>query len=93
MKDTNFAIKMLVKIIIFIVVSVVTLILFKNPVLTNEIAMGQMTNSDELYLLMETHNKVKQYTSIVYGCIVGILAGTVVYDIENFKKNKGENEE
>ena len=93
MNDRTFAIKMIVKAIIFIVISAIVLIIFQNPVITNEIALGQMSNSDELYLLMEAHNKVKQYTSIVYGCLVGILAGTVVYDIENFKKNKGENEE
>ena len=93
MNNRTFAIKMIVKAIVLIVISVIALIIFQNPVITNEIALGQMSNSDELYLLMEAHNKVKQYTSIVYGCLVGILAGTVVYDIENFNKNKGENEE
>lgn len=93
MRTKSFTIKIVVKAIIFAIASIIMFIIFNNPVITNEIALGQMDNSDELYLLMETYNKVKQYALIAYGCISALVVGTAIYDIDNFKNNKGENEE
>ena len=94
MTTKRFIIKTTIKIIIYAIISTVALSLLTNPIITNELAMGQMENSNELYLLMETYNKVRPFISIIYGLITAIFAGTTIFDTYKFiktKKNKGEN--
>ena len=82
MNTTRFTMRFLTKIIIFASVSIIALILWSaNPIITNEMAMGQMENSNELYMVMETYNRVKLIISIIYGCIATWFVGTTIYDI------------
>jgi hypothetical protein len=65
-----------------------------GPIITNELALTQMENSNELYMLMESYNKLRPILSIVYGLIASVFVGTTIYDIWQFiktKTNKGEN--
>ena len=94
MTTKRFIIKITTKIIIYAIISTIALSLLTNPIITNDLALGQMENSNELYLLMETYNKVKPFISIIYGCITALFAGTTIHDTYKFiktKKNKGEN--
>jgi hypothetical protein len=53
-----------------------------------------MEHSNELYMLMDTYNKVRPFISIIYGFITVMFAGTTIRDTYNFiktKTNKGEN--
>ena len=90
----KFIIKTTTKIIIYAIISTIALSLLTNPIITNELALGQMENSNELYLLMDTYNKIRPFISIIYGLITLLFAGTTICDIYKFiqtKKNKGEN--
>ena len=94
MNTKRFIIKTAIKIIIYTIISTIALSLLTNPIITNDLALSQMENSNELYLLMETYNKVKPFISIIYGLITALFAGTTIYDIYKFiktKTNKGEN--
>ena len=94
MSTKRFIYKITVKIIIFIIFSAIASTLLYGPIITNEIALTQMENSNELYMLMETYNKLRPILSIVYGLITGVFIGTTIYDICKFiktKTNKGEN--
>ena len=94
MTTKKFIIKTTIKILIYAIISTIVVSLLTNPIITNELAIGQMENSNELYLLMETYNKVKHFVSIIYWLIAVLFAGTTIYDIYKFintKKNKGEN--
>lgn len=94
MTTKRFIIKTATKIIIYAIISTIALSLLTNPVITNELALGQMENSNELYLLMETYNKVRPFISIIYGLITALFAVTTIGDTYKFiktKKNKGEN--
>lgn len=94
MTTKKFIIRTVVKVLIYAIISTIALSLLTNPVINNELALGQMENSNELYLLMETYNKVKPFVSIVYGLITAWFAGDTIYDTYKFmktKKNKGEN--
>lgn len=94
MTTKKFIIKTVVKIIIYAIISTIALSLLTNPIITNDLALGQMENSNELYLLMETYNKVKPFISIIYGLITVAFAGTTIFDTYKFiktKTNKGEN--
>ena len=94
MSTKKFIVKTAIKVIIYAIISTVALSLLTSPIITNELAIGQMQNSNELYMLMETYNEVKHFISIIYGLITAFFVGTTVYDIYKFiktKTNKGEN--
>jgi hypothetical protein len=94
MTTKKFIIKTGIKIIIYAILSTIALSLLNSPVITNEIALTQMENSNELYMLMDTYNKVRPFISIIYGFVTVLFAGTTISDTYNFiktKTNKGEN--
>lgn len=90
----KFIIRTSIKILAYAIISTIAISLLTNPIITNELAMLQMENSNELYLLMDTYNKVRPFISIIYGLITALFVGTTIYDIYKFIKtkiNKGEN--
>lgn len=94
MSTKKFIIKTAIKVLLYAIISTIALSLLTNPIINNELALGQMENSNELYLLMDTYNKVRPFISIIYGLITTLLVGTTIHDIYKFiklKKNKGEN--
>lgn len=94
MTTKKFIIKTTIKVLIYAIISTIVAYLLTNPIINNDLALGQMENSNELYLLMETYNKIKHFVSIIYGLITGWFAGSTIYDVYNFIKtkiNKGEN--
>lgn len=94
MTTKKFIIKTVIKILAYAIISTIALSLLTNPVINNELAMGQMENSNELFLLMETYNKLKPFVSIIYWFITALFAGTTIHDTYKFfknKYNKGEN--
>jgi len=94
MNAKKFIIRIAIKVLVYAIISTITLNLLTNPIITNELALGQMQNSNELYLLMDTYNKVRPFISIIYGLITALFAGTIIHDIYKFiktKTNKGEN--
>lgn len=95
MTTKKFIIRTVVKVLIYAIISTIAMSLLTSPVITNEVALGQMQNSNEAYLLMESYNKTTPFISIIYGCITALFVGTTIYDIYKFIKtkiNKGENE-
>lgn len=92
----KFITKTAVKTVIFAVISVIALSLLQSPVISNNIAMGQMENSDALYILWDTYNKIQPIVSVIYSLIVLWFVGTVGYDVYKFIaqkiKEKKENE-
>lgn len=94
MSTKKFIIKIAIKVIAYAILSTIALSLLTNPIINNELALGQMQNSNELYLLMETYNKVRPYISVIHGFITALFAATTIGDIYKFiktKTNKGEN--
>lgn len=94
MSTKKFIIKTVIKVLIYAIISTIVLSLLNNPIISNNIALGQMQNDDALFVLMETYNKVSPFISIIYSCITALFVGTTVYDIYKFiktKQNKGEN--
>ena len=94
MSTKKFIIKITIKILVYAITSTIAISLLTNPIISNELALGQMQNSNELYLLMETYNKLRPFISIIYGLVTAWFAGTTIYDTYKFIKtrtNKGEN--
>lgn len=94
MGEMRFTIKLVCKIVLYVIISVIALnFILADPIISNELALGQMENSNELYLLMETYNRNRNIASVIYGLITTLFVGTTIYDIYKFintKENKGE---
>ena len=92
MSPTKFTVKIIVKIVIVAIVSMIICTL-NSPIITNELALTQMENSNKLYLIVEAYNRVQHIISVIYGCITTLLVGSTICDIYKFisTQNKGEN--
>lgn len=90
MNTKNFITRTVVKVIAFAIITTIALSLLNSPVITNEIALGQMENSNELYILMEAYNQTKHFTLVIYGCVATIFTGTIIYDIYKFIQTKAK---
>lgn len=90
MSTKKFAIRMIINIVALIILTVIMCFVFANTVITNDIALGQMNNSNEAYLLMTYYNQVRTTMSIIYSCMSALIVGSIIYDIYKFTKNKGE---
>lgn len=94
MTTKKFIIQTTIKVLVYAIISTVALNLLTSPIITNELALGQMQNSNELYVLMDTYNNVRPFITIIYGLITALFAVTTIHDTYRFiktKKNKGEN--
>ena len=92
MSTKKFIIKTVIKIVAFAIISTIALTLLQSPIISNEIALGQMENSNEMFILMDSYNKVMPIISVIYDCVAVGFAATVIYDTYKFikTKNKGE---
>ena len=88
MNSRKFVMGIIIKSCIYAIITIIVLNLSYNPIITNELAMTQMENSNELYLLMEAVNKTKHYISIIYGCVTMFFGATIIYDIYKLTKTK-----
>lgn len=84
----QFVMKTATKIILFaVLVMIITgLTLPVGYVISNEIAMAQMENSNEAYILMSTYNNIKHIAGYAWGIIVGVFVCGIVRDIYKFVK-------
>ena len=88
MSTKRFIITTTIKIIAFAIISTVAMTLLESPIISNNIALGQMENSDTLFMLMEIYNKVRPFVEVIYGCITVLFVSTVAYDTYKFIKTK-----
>lgn len=94
MTTKKFIITTVVNVLIYAIISTVVLSLLTNHIITNELALGQMQNSNEPYLLMVVYNKIRPFITIIYGLITALFVGVTICDTYKFiktKTNKGEN--
>lgn len=94
MTTKKFIIKTAIKVFIYAIIATLAFSFLTGPIITNELALGQMENSNELYLLMESYNKIKPTISVIYGFVTVFFAWSIAEDTYKFiqsKKNKGEN--
>lgn len=91
MSTKKYVFNLISKTFILAIISIIVFnYLLANPIISNELALEQMTNSNEMYVLVQAYDKVKPVILIVYSCITALLAGTAIYDTFKFI-NKGEN--
>ena len=92
----QFVKKMVKKVMIFTILMIAVTAVGQSfaTIVTNELAMAQMENSNEMYMLMNTYNKLRPIVNLVYAFIVSYFIGTIARDIHKFVKTiKTENTE
>ena len=87
------------RIVVFTVLMIIVSAVLQSvsPVVSNQMALGQMQNSDEMFVLMETYNKVRPITNAAKVGIILWFTCTIARDTYTFVKltkienKKGEN--
>lgn len=99
MTTKKFVIKTIRKCVVFTLMMIVVGAIGQSvsPIASNQMALGQMQNSDEMYILMDTYNKVRPIVSVAFAGIILWFTSTIARDIYKFVKtintteNKKEN--
>lgn len=84
----QFVKKMIKKVMVFTILMIIVTAVGQSisPVMTNNLTLTQMQNSNEMYMLMNTYNKLRPIVNIVYVFIVSYFMGTIARDIHKFIK-------
>jgi hypothetical protein len=64
----------------------------EQPIITNEIAMGQMQNDDTMFVIMDMYNRLKPVFSTAYTLAIILFVCTLGRDTYKFVKNNNNNE-
>lgn len=88
----HFTKKMIKKTVIFIVLMVILSAIGQSvsPIVSNSMALTQMQNSNEMYMLMNTYNKVRPIINLVYVFVVSYFIGNISRDVYKFVKTVSE---
>lgn len=92
MKLKKFITKTAAKVILFACVMIVTMSIIQSPIITNEVALAQMYNSNEAHILMSMWPKIRQISIILCAGITILFASNIACDTYKFVKNIKKNE-
>ena len=85
-------VKSVVKVLIIVLLLVTVSALSALPMINNQLAMGQLENSNTAYIVWSTYNKMKSAIDATLYCISALIIGTIAVDVHKFVKNKNNNE-
>ena len=88
MRTKHFLMRIATKVILLLAISIIAFTVLKSPIITNEIALGQMTNSNDLFLTFDLYNKLSPVITVVYSVIILFFIGSTGFDIYKFFKEK-----
>lgn len=80
----RFIFRMVVRSII--VVAIMVMLSVMQPVITNDIALGQMQNSDEAFAIMSAYNSFKNFSRIAGFAVLGWYIYAAARDVNKFFK-------
>ena len=81
--------KIVVKVFFLIVLLLIGIVVDSMaPVITNDLAMTQLENSDALLVTVNTYNQIRPVVSISYGIIVCLFAFSLARDLMKFAKSE-----
>lgn len=88
METKKFVVKTVKKCVLFAVMMFIIAGLMKpvDVVISNELALTQMQHSNEMYILMDTYNKVRSIVSVAFAGVTLWFTSTIARDIYKFVK-------
>ena len=84
MSTKKFAIKILSRVVKFAALMIITLAIIENPILRNEVALGQMENSTPAFMLLGMYFSFQNIAKIVTGLIVLWFIWDIAREIYKF---------
>lgn len=87
MSTKKFAIKILSRVVKFAALMIITLAIIENPILRNEVALGQMENSTSAFMLMGMYFSFQNIAKFVTGLIVLWFIWDIAREIYKFIKS------
>ena len=87
MSTKKFAIKILSRVVKFAALMVITLAIIENPILRNEVALGQMENSTSAFMLLGMYFSFQNIAKFVTGLIVLWFIWDIAREIYKFIKS------
>lgn len=87
MSTKKFAIKILSRVVKFAALMIITLAIIENPILRNEVALGQMENSDAAFMLLGMYFSFQNIAKFVTGLIVLWFIWDIAREIYKFIKS------
>lgn len=87
MSIKKFAIKILSRVVKFAALMIITLAIIENPILRNEVALGQMENSTSAFMLLGMYFSFQNIAKFVTGLIVLWFIWDIAREIYKFIKS------
>lgn len=87
MSTKKFAIKILSRVVKFAALMIITLAIIENPILRNEVALGQMENSAAAFMLLGMYFSFQNIAKFVTGLIVLWFIWDIAREIYKFIKS------
>lgn len=90
MDTKKFVTRTITKVLVFVFCMIVLSSIGQamSPVISNEMAMTQMENSNELFVAMDTYNRLKPVWTGAFTLVVVLFVYTIFRDIYKFIKNR-----
>ena len=85
--------KIAVKAILFAAVTAVLTAVESSAVITNNVALGQLENSDAAYILMQSVQNMDRVVTMLYIAFSALFIWGIISDIYKFIKTKRSKEE
>ena len=95
MTTEKFVKKTIVKMIVIVLISVFAFSFMNasNAIISNYVALGQMENSDGMFIFMEMYKNAIQPTMLgIVAVVIGYNVGVIIYDTYKFIKTKRNGE-
>ncbi len=87
MSTKRFVTKILTRLILFAALMIVVMTMVESPILTNEVALGQMENSSEAFMLMGMFFSFRNLLKVIVWLIALLFGATIIRDIHKFIKS------
>lgn len=87
MSTKKFAIKILSRVVKFAALMIITLAIIENPILRNEVALGQIENSTSAFMLLGMYFSFQNIAKFVTGLIVLWFIWDIAREIYKFIKS------
>lgn len=93
MSIKRFIIRTTLRVVVLVIVCLLVFSISNalNTIISNELALGQLENSNENYLLMEVYNgSIKPICAMLVTMLTFVIVCPLGMDIYKLSKNKGE---
>lgn len=87
MSTKRFVTKILTRLVLFAALMIFVMAIVESPILTNEVALGQMENSSQAFIQMGVFFSFRNLVKVIVWLIAILFGITIIRDIYKFIKS------